>query len=89
MVARQRATYAVTATAEYMLDATTADLERRLDPARFLRIHRAVLVNLGRVNELRTDETGYLTVRLKGKTKTELPVSRDRVRALKERLGLA
>ena len=89
VVARQRATYAVTATAEYMLDATLADLERRLDPARFLRIHRALLVNLGWVGELRTDETGHLTVRLKGETKTELPVSRDRVRALKERLGLA
>jgi two-component system LytT family response regulator len=88
VVARQRATYAVTATAEYLLDATLADLERRLDPTRFLRIHRAVLVNVGWVSELRTDEDGHLVVRLKGEPKVELPVSRDRARALKERLGL-
>jgi two-component system LytT family response regulator len=88
VVARQRATYAVTATAEYMLDATLTDLERKLDPTRFLRIHRAVLVNVGWASELRTDEDGHLVVRLKGQPQVELQVSRDRVRALKERLGL-
>lgn len=88
VVARQRATYAITAASEYMLDATLTDLERKLDPARFLRIHRAVLVNVASVSELRTDEDGHLVVRLKGDRRIELAVSRDRVRALKERLGL-
>jgi two-component system LytT family response regulator len=88
VIARQRATYAVTAASEYMLDATLTDLERKLDPQRFLRIHRAVLVNVASVAELRTDEDGHLVVRLKGDRRVELPVSRDRVRALKERLGL-
>jgi two-component system LytT family response regulator len=88
VVARQRATYAVTATAEHMLDATLTDLERKLPATRFIRIHRGMLVNVAWVSELRTDELGHLIVRLKGDTRTQLVVSRDRVRALKERLGL-
>jgi two-component system LytT family response regulator len=88
VAARQRATYAVTATAEYLLDATIADLERKLDPTKFIRIHRGVLVNLAWVSELHADPDGHLGVRLKDERRTELTVARDRVRALKERLGL-
>lgn len=88
LVARDRATYAVTASAEHMLDMTLTELERRLDPARFIRIHRAILVNLAWVKELHADFGGHLVVRLKNDRRTELAVSRDRVRALKERLGL-
>jgi len=87
LVARQRATYAVTASGEHMLDMTLLELERRLDPAHFFRIHRAMLVNLACVAELRPDEDGHLMICLKGPARAELPVSRDRVRALKERLG--
>ena len=88
MLARDRATYAVTATAEHLLDMTIAELERRLDPARFFRIHRGALVNVAWVGELRADEDGHLQICLKDARRTELVVARDRVRALKERLGL-
>ena len=71
-----------------MLDVTIADLERKLDPARFLRIHRGALVNLAWIGELHAYFGGRLLVRLKNDRRTELVVSRDRVRALKERLGL-
>jgi two-component system LytT family response regulator len=88
LVARHRATYAVTAGGEHMLDMTLLELERRLDPARFFRIHRAMLVNLSYVSELRADADGHLTICLKAPARAELPVSRDRARALKERLGV-
>jgi two-component system LytT family response regulator len=88
VVARDRATYAVTATAEHLLDMTIAELERRLDPARFFRIHRGTLVNVAWVAQLRVDEDGHLQVCLKDTKHSELVVARDRVRALKERLGL-
>lgn len=88
VLAKDRATYAVTPRAQHMLDLTLAELERRLDPARFLRINRGILVNVGWVAELHADPDGHLAVRLKDTPSTELPVSRDRVRALKERLGL-
>ena len=57
-------------------------------PRRFFRIHRAVLVNVAWVGELRADEDGHLQVCLKDTRRTELAVARDRVRPLKERLGL-
>ena len=85
---RDRATYAVTAATEHVLDMTIAELERRLDPARFFRIHRGLLVNVAWVGELRADEDGHLQVCLKDARRTELAVARDRVRPLKERLGL-
>jgi two-component system LytT family response regulator len=88
VTARDRATYAVTATAEFMLDATLAELERRLDPATFVRIHRGALVNLAWVQELEADGDGHLAVRLKDPRRTRLVVARDRVRALRARLGL-
>ncbi len=88
VVARARATYAVTAAREHMLDATLVELERRLDPAQFLRVHRAALVNLAWVGELHADVAGRLVVRLKDERRSEVVVARDRVRALKERLGL-
>jgi two-component system LytT family response regulator len=86
--ARERATYAATATAEHMLDATIVELERKLDPAKFVRIHRGTLLNLAWVSELHADLGGQLVVRLRGAARRELVVSRDRVRPLKERLGL-
>jgi two-component system, LytTR family, response regulator len=88
LLARERATYAVTAGAEHMLDMTLAELERRLDPARFFRIHRAILVNVAWLGEVRADGGGHLSACLKDPRRTELPVSRDRARPLKERLGL-
>jgi two-component system, LytTR family, response regulator len=88
LIARQRATYAVTAQAEHMLDQPLVELERRLDPTRFFRIHRATLVNVDWIREVHPDEDGHLLVCLKDARRTELPVSRDRVRALKERLAI-
>jgi two-component system, LytTR family, response regulator len=86
--ARERGTYAVAGGREHLLDVTLADLERRLDPAQFLRIHRATLVNVRWVGELHSDVGGRLRLRLKDEPRTDLVVSRDRVRAVKERLGL-
>jgi two-component system, LytTR family, response regulator len=86
--ARDRGTYAATAAREHLLDVTLADLERRLDPSRFLRIHRATLVNVRWIGELHSDIGGRLVLRLKDGRRTELVVSRDRARAVRERLGL-
>lgn len=87
--ARERATYAATPSGEHMLDATIVELERKLDPAKFVRIHRGTLLNLAWVSELHADFGGRLVVRLRGDKRHELVVSRDRVRPLKDRLGLS
>jgi two-component system LytT family response regulator len=87
-LAEDKLTYAVTAERRYVVDPSIADLEDRLNAARFFRIHRSTLVNLTYVDELFAWFGGGMRVRLKDPAKTELPVARDRVRALKQRLGL-
>ena len=87
-IARDRLTHAVTGSGDHVVDLGLADLEAKLDPTKFLRIHRAALVNLDYVGEIQPWPGGRLLVRLKGTTRVELEVARDRVRALKERLAL-
>ena len=67
----------------YHLRESLRDLETRLDPNRFLRIHRSAIVAIERVAELRPIANGDYTVRLR--TGTDLRLSRgrrDRLRAL-------
>ena len=86
--ASDKLTYAATASKNYVVDHTIQELEQKLDPRKFLRIHRATLLNLDYIHELHAWFAGRMMVRLKDEKRTELSVSRDRVRALKERLGV-
>jgi two-component system LytT family response regulator len=85
--AQDRLTYAATEAKEYCVDWPIAELEQKLDPARFVRIHRAVLLNLEWIGDLTPSFAGRLTIRLKDQKRTELTVARDRTRALKARLS--
>jgi len=85
---KDKLTFAVADGREHVVDATLAELEERLDPRRFVRIHRATVVNLAFVRELFPAVDGGVVARLKGDRNTELGVARDRVRELKERLGI-
>jgi two-component system LytT family response regulator len=86
--AQDKLTYATVNGRQHCVDQTIADLERRLDPTRFLRIHRALLVNVDWIQELNTWFAGKVVVTLKDAQHTQLTVARDRVRTLKERLGI-
>ena len=85
---RDRLTHAVTAGTAHVVDYGLADLEGKLDPAKFLRIHRGTLLNLDYLDEIQPWPGGRLLIRVKDGKRTELEVARDRVQALKERLGL-
>jgi two-component system LytT family response regulator len=86
--ALDKLTYAIAEGRQHSVDQTIADLERRLDPARFLRIHRAVLVNIDWIHEVNSWFAGKVVLTLKDARHTQLPVARDRVRILKSRLGI-
>jgi two-component system, LytTR family, response regulator len=88
LMASDKLTYAVVNGRQHCVDQTIAELEQRLDPARFLRIHRAVLVNADWIQELNSWFGGKVVVTLKDAQHTQLTVARDRVRALKTRLGI-
>jgi len=81
-------TFAAAVERNYVADQTISELERKLDPARFVRIHRSVVLNLDYLLELHAGFGGSMVARLRNPQKTELPVSRDRMRVLKQRLGL-
>ena len=85
--AMDKLTYAIANGRQHSVDQTIADLERRLDPGRFFRIHRAVLVNIDWIQEVNSWFAGKVMLTLKDARHTQLPVARDRVRALKSRLG--
>lgn len=68
----------------YRVRASLAALERRLDPLRFVRIHRSAIVRLDHVRELRTSGPDGATV-VHLRDGTELPVSRRRLSGLKAR----
>jgi two-component system LytT family response regulator len=86
-LAKDKLTYAMTSDKSHVVDSTISELEQKLDPARFIRIHRSTLLNLDHVQEVHSWFAGGVIVRLKDEKRTELSVARDRVRALKQRLG--
>ena len=83
-----RLTFAAIEGKTYCVDWTISELEERLGDSHFVRIHRGILLNLDWLDELTPWFTGRMAARLKDEKRTELTVARDRVRALKERLGL-
>ena len=85
---KDKLTFAVVGGHEHVIDHTLTELETQLDARRFARIHRATVVNIGFVQELFPAVDGGVLVRLKDDKKTELSVARDRVRELKQRLGI-
>jgi LytTR family transcriptional regulator, CO-responsive transcriptional regulator RcoM len=63
------------------------DLELRLDPEQFIRVHRRFIVNHQLVEALGR-EGGKTHVRLKGKPELPIPVSRSEVMRLRQVLGV-
>lgn len=79
-------THIVTAEGRRFCNLSIGDLEARLDPERFMRVHRSHIVQLTAVQELVRQE-GRLALRLRGDAE-EIPVSRSSAPALLARLGL-
>ena len=86
--ARDKLTYAMAGGRSYAVDHSIAELERKLDPRKFVRIHRATLLNLDWVAEVHSRFGGQAVAILKDTQRTELPVARDRGSLLKDRLEL-
>ena len=73
---------------ELLADDRLDTLAQRLDPEKFLRIHRSAIINLDYLKELEHEgDRKYLAV-LSDQAKTRLPISRERLDDLKKVLGL-
>src|SRR3954468_3866301 len=70
---------------EYLKEQTLGDVERVLDPAKFVRIHRSFVLNLDRLARVETDEReNRVAILSDGK---HLPISRAGYTRLNELLG--
>jgi two-component system LytT family response regulator len=67
----------------HLLRESLASLAARLEPARFVRVHRSAIVNVERVRELRRTDGGSVVVLRDG---TAVPVSRRRREAVRRAL---
>ncbi len=73
---------------ELLSDDSLDQLAQRLDPNRFLRIHRSAIINLDYLRELEHEGDRKYTAVLSDPAKTRLPVSRERLEDLRKTLGL-
>ena len=70
----------------YGCNSTLRDLEDQLDGRKFFRCHREYIVNLTRVREIIPQPAGTYRLILDDEARSEVPVARNRVRGLRERL---
>lgn len=77
-----------TASGEYRTAMTLQQLEARLEPYGFLRVHRQYLVNLEKVREFVPWFSGTALLVLGEKPRIEVPVARREVRRVRQALGL-
>lgn len=85
--AEDKLTYAVFQGKAYCVDYAITELERKLDPKKFLRIHRSTVVNVDWIKEVTSLPGGSLNIRLKDGKGADLTVARDRAREFKARVG--
>ena len=79
--------YVHTPSQKFLTSYRLKDLEVRLLPHRFFRVHRKYIVNLEMVNEIASLPGSNFMLRTAGRTRIELPISRRRIAELKKILG--
>lgn len=72
---------------KYLLECNLSDLEEQLQPNKFYRINRQLLVNIDAVAKVHTWLGGRLKLEINPSTTAETVVSRERVNGFKEWLG--
>jgi two-component system LytT family response regulator len=85
--AEEKLVFAATAGTRDYVNFTLDDLERQLDPAKFVRVHRSAIANLDRTSALRPGFADTWRLQLNDEARAEVPVSRARARVLRARLG--
>ncbi|MGA7243627.1 MAG: LytTR family DNA-binding domain-containing protein [Terracidiphilus sp.] len=85
--AEDKLTFAVSEGKIFCVDHTITELEDKLNPRQFARIHRGTIVNLSWIKEVALLTGGALNLRLKDAKETELTVARDRAKEFKARVG--
>lgn len=88
VMAKDDYSYIFTESERFLSTMSLAQLEARLEPQGFFRVHRRFVVNLAQVREVVPMYGGTMMLTLKDAAGTQVPASRRRVPALKKALGL-
>lgn len=70
---------------KYLIETPLKKLEQRLDPAVFLRVHRAALVNKNHIRRVVSPERGRYAIETSDHV--ILPISRDNLASFKSAMG--
>ena len=62
---------------KFIIGTPLVDLEKRLDPGQFVRVHRAHLIAIDAIAEYRRLPNGHFTIKLHDKDNSVIPVSRN------------
>jgi two-component system LytT family response regulator len=84
---KDKVTFAASAGKQHIVDFTIAELEEKLHPGHWIRIHRSTLLNIDAVRELHSWFGGKLLIKLKD-GRTELSVARERAAEVRAKLGV-
>ena len=79
----EKYTTVYTLSGQHVIDTPLVDVEKKLDPRQFVRIHRAHLVAIDYIAEIRKTDMSRLNVVLRDKDHTQLLVSRNFVKKVR------
>lgn len=79
--------FAHTSESKFLINYRFEDLQSRLDPEKFFRIHRSSIVNLNYVKLIESWFAGGYKVKVRDKNNTELDVSRSAGKLLRYKMG--
>jgi DNA-binding LytR/AlgR family response regulator len=85
--AENKLLYAYLEETKYLVNYRLDELQERLDPEKFFRIHRSTIVNLNYVQTIEAWFAGGYMMKVRDKNKTELNISRSAGKALRQKLG--
>jgi two-component system LytT family response regulator len=79
----EKYTTVYTVNGQYVIDTTLVELEKKLDPKHFTRVHRSHIVAIDYIAECRKGDAGRMVMVLRDKAATQLVVSRSLVKKIR------
>ena len=79
----EKYTTVYTVNGQYVIDTPLVELEKKLDPRHFTRVHRSHIVAIDYIAECRKGDAGRMVMMLRDKAATQLVVSRSLVKKIR------